>query len=158
MVSPHDLYYGSAFSWGQLVRTSRRFCCCALNHIVASVNTLRHLLNPMIPFSCCPSWMDSVLAQNRVVCLNTCPRLGRSRCVAKCFCNPPWPGPTRVSLARVLKALFWSSALEGRGCPGVPGCPECIWGSFWFTTDNLVKNILRILATSVVERAKLVVV
>lgn len=90
----------------------------------------------MIPFSCCPSWMDSVLGQNWVVCLNTCPGLGRCRCVAKCFCNPPWPGPTRVSLARVLKALFWSSALEGRSCPRFPVCQEC----FWFTTDNVVKE------------------
>lgn len=110
---------------------------------------LRHLPTPMIPFFCCPSWMDSVLGQNRVACLNTCLCLGQCRCVRKYFYNRPLPGQLRsarfASSMRCFDPRAWAA-------PRFSVSQECMWGSVWFTTDDPMHNIL---ATLLVEQWRL---
>lgn len=95
---------------------SRRPSCHATP---CQVNTLRSLFTPMMPFICCPSWMNGVLGQ-RGKDFHGCEHLPVLQRHTKLLANAGvwqnvcvcWLRSVQVRQACVLRALFWSETSD----------------------------------------------
>lgn len=135
---------------------SRRPSCHATP---CQVNTLRSLFTPMMPFICCPSWMNGVLGQ-RGKDFHGCEHLPVLQRHTKLLANAGvwqnvcvcWLRSVQVRQACVLRALFWSETLD---CSLFLLLSLCFFFFFWTFCLSLYLRVHLFLCTFSISMQKI---